>query len=166
MRKKLKFKDSAYATVAACAAAARLLAKISNVPHRVRSHALRGKYRRGEAKLVRADGKRLCKTDPISDLLTPDSQRSQARHARVDIPTSSLKGGRSRESSKKKATSHYKLVEEKQDAGKTLRLFLEITRTAEALSRIEAHSRSQEPAGYKGASENSPGRGRDGHHNS
>lgn len=61
-------------------------------------------------------------TDPIADMLTVIRNALRARHAKVDVPASKLKGEIARVLKEEGFLAAYKLIEEKKR--KTLRLYL------------------------------------------
>jgi hypothetical protein len=88
-------------------------------------------------------------TDPIADMLTRIRNAVQAKHARVDVPASTLKSEIARILQDEGYIAGYKLIDEPADAGqapvKQLRLFLKYGSRGEQV--IRASSALAGPAG-------------------
>ncbi len=108
-------------------------------------------------------------TDPIADMLTRIRNAVQAKHARVDVPASTLKSEIARILQDEGYISGYKLVDEPADAKqapvKQLRLFLKYgPRGEQVISGIQRISRPGRRVYYSCDSvQAGPGRPRDQH---
>jgi small subunit ribosomal protein S8 len=81
-------------------------------------------------------------TDPIADMLTRIRNGIQARHDRVELPTSKLKVEIARILKSEGFISNYKLVEETEKPQNTLRVYLKYSDDGEPVIRgIERVSR-------------------------
>ena len=81
-------------------------------------------------------------TDPIADMLTRIRNGIQARHDRVELPTSKLKVEIARILKSEGFISNYKLVEEAEKPQNTLRVYLKYSDDGEPVIRgIERVSR-------------------------
>lgn len=81
-------------------------------------------------------------TDPIADMLTRIRNGIQARHERVELPTSKLKVEIARILKSEGFISNYKLVEETEKPQDTLRVYLKYSNDGEPVIRgIERVSR-------------------------
>lgn len=95
-------------------------------------------------------------TDPIADMLTRIRNAVQAKHARVDVPASTLKSEIARILQDEGYISGYKLVDEPAEAGqapvKQLRLFLKYgSRGEQVISGIQRISRPGRRVYYSSA---------------
>ena len=95
-------------------------------------------------------------TDPIADMLTRIRNAVQAKHARVDVPASTLKSEIARILQDEGYIAGYKLVEEPPAAGQTpakqLRLFLKYgPRGEQVISGIQRISRPGRRVYYSSA---------------
>ena len=95
-------------------------------------------------------------TDPIADMLTRIRNAVQAKHARVDVPASTLKSEIARILQDEGYIAGYKLIDEPADAGqapvKQLRLFLKYgSRGEQVISGIQRISRPGRRVYYNSA---------------
>ena len=95
-------------------------------------------------------------TDPIADMLTRIRNAVQAKHARVDVPASTLKSEIARILQDEGYIAGYKIIDEPADAGqapvKQLRLFLKYgSRGEQVISGIQRISRPGRRVYYNSA---------------
>jgi small subunit ribosomal protein S8 len=95
-------------------------------------------------------------TDPIADMLTRIRNAVQAKHARVDVPASTLKSEIARILQDEGYIAGYKIIDEPADAGqapvKQLRLFLKYgSRGEQVISGIQRISRPGRRVYYSSA---------------